>query len=322
MFFANFIILWFFFAFKYNVGTDSVNYLRIYDKAKYIFQQHGEFWFPSQEPLYYLLNLFSAVNGLGTLFIYSICGLLISYFTINSARILDINPYSFLALVFPFHIVMMAISGIRQGVAESIIYFAFSLLYIGKKKLFAFYVVLASGFHVSAIFFLPLYFIDMKKRYLAMAFLFILPVVILGGDSEYGHYLDSGLFNQGVVIRLGFLAACTLALIGMLRRESTCLSNREKNLAIFLILSLPMQIALAYIQTTIADRLSYYFIGLSALAYLRLSARGGDKFWVLPSLVFLGFLALLVFLTVGSNGASYYYDSYIFHLFSGDSFLI
>lgn len=320
--FFNVTFLWLFFAFKYHVGTDSVNYLRIYDNTKYAFEMYGEYWLPEQELLYYSLNLFSAINGFGTVFIYTVCGFLIAFFTFRAPKILDVNPFGFLLLVFPFHILMMAISGIRQGVAESIIYFGFSLLYLGKKRLFLLYVLISSGFHSSAIFFLPLYFVNIKKRYLSILFLLVLPLLVVGGESEYGNYLDSGLYNQGIILRLGFLAACTLALIFEFRENSSSLTTNQKNLVLFSIFSLPMLIVIGIVQTTIADRLSYYFIGISILLYLRLRCGQHVRGLVFIGLTLLGFLALILFLIVGNNGADYYYDSYLFHLFSGESILI
>ena len=197
-----FIVVFLFVGLKQAVGTDSGNYARIYKEIAY--SNTYEYKFP--EVGYYLLNKFSAYIDGGMMFVYLVCGLLVSAFTLLAAKSLRLNPCYFFALTMPFHIVMLAVGAVRQGVSESIVIYAVSNLLQNRQGRSLALIILGSTFHSSALFFSFLYIIRYQKRWLLPAILVLLPLLSRFADERYGYYLEASLFSQGVVLRIGFLA--------------------------------------------------------------------------------------------------------------------
>lgn len=306
--------LFFLVGLKFNVGTDSYNYLRVFEGIK---SEPGiVVKFP--EVGYYLLNNLSAWLGFGMQFIYLVCGFIIAFCTVNSAQILKVNPGYYLALVFPFHIVMLAVSGIRQGVAESIFIYAFSFLFIGNKRLFVVCIILATTFHSSALFFITLLLIDNKKRWLFLGILVMLPALLLLGDDAYGHYLEIGLFSQGIFLRVGYLLALSFFFILYLNR---CVFIKDdlmlKRLFLLCIISPFVLFSLGVISTTLVDRVAYYFILMSALLLLFMFKQLDDFNSVKISLgltLLVSVLGLFAFAFLGNNAPNYGYHNYLIYL--------
>lgn len=309
-----FIVIFLFIGLKHNVGTDSVNYLRIYngiaktDGLVYKFPEVG----------YYLLNNFSAYIDGGMLFVYLVCGALISAFTLLTAINLGLNPCYFFAIIMPFHIVMLAVSGIRQGVAESMVIYAVSNLLRKREGHFLLYIILGTMFHSSALFFSFLYIIGYRKRWLIPAILLLFPLLSSFADDSYGHYLQLSLFSQGVVLRVGFLAV--LATFFLFYRNVWCEGDfLMDRLYAMSILVVPILIGLSLISTTLIDRVAYYFILISVLLLSLLISEFEDSksrritIGVVSSISFLG---LLVFSYFGNNAQNYEYHSYFIYWLS------
>lgn len=309
-----FIVVFIFIGLKHNVGTDSINYLRFYNE---VVQTDGLVYkFP--EVGYSLLNNFSAYIDGGMLFVYLVCGALISAFTLLTAINLGLNPCYFFAIVMPFHIVMLAVSGIRQGVAESIVIYAVSNLLRNREGRFLLYIILGTMFHASALFFSFLYIIGYQKRWLIPTILMLFPLLSSFADDSYGHYLELGLFSQGVVLRVGFLVV--LATIFLFYRKVWCEGDfLIARLYAMSILVVPILIGLSLISTTLIDRIAYYFILLSALLLSLLISDLEDPKWrcitlgVVSSISFLGLLAFSYF---GNNAQNYEYHSYFIYWLS------
>lgn len=309
-----FIVIFLFIGLKHNVGTDSGNYLMIYNE---IAQAEG-LVYKLPEVGYYLLNNFSVYIDGGMLFVYLVCGALISAFTLLAAINLGLNPCYFFAIIMPFHIVMLAVSGIRQGVAESIVIYAVSNLLRNREGRFLLYIILGTMFHSSALFFSFLYIIGYQKRWLIPAILLLFPLLSSFADDSYGHYLELSLFSQGVVLRVGFLAvlAAFFLFYRNIWRDGDFLMVRLYTMSI---LAVPILIGLSLISTTLIDRVAYYFILVSALLLSLLISELEEPKWrsialgVVSSISFLGLLAFSYF---GNNAQNYEYHSYFIYWLS------
>ncbi|PMK12103.1 EpsG family protein [Vibrio splendidus] len=314
------VFLTVFFGSKYNTGTDSGNYQRLYDYAIYIYDLYGEYYLRFPEVLYFGLNLFSSLNGFSTVLIYTVCGFLIAFTTLYSAINVKVNPILLLVIIFPFHIVMMAISGIRQGVAESFVLLAASLIITGNRKSAFWMIVIATGFHASALIFMSLIVIEVKKRYLFIFVPFLVVCSLIGGSSEYGHYIGSNLFNAGVFMRVGFVLVLSLAIYLLIKNVTIrSLARPYSRWVYFSYYSFPGLVMLALVNTTLSDRVSYYFICIISLVYLVLQKRYGSPKFVTPIIILASFVCLFAFLTIGNHAQDYHYDSYIYHLFDNHS---
>ena len=309
-----YFVLFIFIGLKYNVGTDSVNYLRIYND---IANTSGiNLKYP--EMSYYLINNFSAYLNGGMLLVYMFCGAFFSLFTWLAAREFKINPCYFFAITMPFHLVMLGISGIRQGVAESIVIYALALLWNEKNIKFIVWIVLATTFHSSALFFASFALLKNRKRWLVSAMAIMLPVLLLVAEDSYGHYMEYDLFSQGVVLRVGFLLVPLLAFI-YYRKTISQQSLTASRLFYISILVVPLLAGLALVSTTLVDRIAYYFILLSSALVLVLKPyiepiRHGQ--YLTAGTLLTAFMALLAFSLLGNNAEGYAYNSYLIYWLS------
>jgi hypothetical protein len=299
---------------KFNVGTDTGNYLLVFNQIK---SAPGlVLKFP--EVGYSLLNNLSAWLGFGMQFIYLVCGFIIAFCTVNSAQNLKVNPGYYLALVFPFHIVMLAVSGIRQGVAESIFIYALSFLFIGNKRSFVVCIILATSFHSSALFFITLLLIENKKRWLFLGMLVMLPALLLFGDDAYGHYLELSMYSQGIVLRVGYLLALSFFFMLYLSRCDFIKEDLVLKRLFLLCIIIPFVLfALGIISTTLVDRVAYYFILMSALLLLFMFKQLDDFSSVRVSLgltLLVSVLGLFAFAFLGNNAPNYGYHNYLIYL--------
>lgn len=306
-----FLIVWIFVGFKYEVGSDSLSYLRIYQEVS---EYEGIKWkFPDFS--YYLLNAFSIWLEFNIQFVYVVVGFFISYFTIRSATQININPCYFFAIIMPFHIVMLGISGVRQGVAESIYLYGISNLLLNNKNGFTKSIIAAVTFHTSAIFFSVFYFITSKKRYFFIALLILIPFLFIIGRDNYGHYSEISLYNQGIFLRVGYLICMGILMVGItfFIKFNGIL---EKRLSIVIIISGPVLSLLGIMNSTLSDRISYYFILLATIFIMHLLAINNIRLkkYIIPIMLSLSFISLLAFCFFGNARESYEYNNYLFYL--------
>jgi len=275
---------------------------------------YGDMTLRTPEVSHSYLNYLSAVIDGGTLFVYICYGAIISFFTLRAASNLSLNPFYFLIVNLPFHIVMLAVSGVRQGAAESIVVFAVSLLLLKRTKYFALLILFATTFHSSALVFLVLVFINSKTRYMVLALLLTLPIMLYFSLNEYGHYIESNLYNQGIFLRVGFLILNVMIIIRFRKQWEQLPYNSVIRFNWFIIFSVPLLIGIALLSTTMADRLSYYFILLSSIPALALISkqRSSFEFIIRNSLFFVSFTSVAIFGYFGNNGPNYFYDSYLY----------
>ena len=110
------------------------------------------------------------------------------------------DPLGFLVLLFPILIINMPMSGIRQGAAIGLLCIAF-VAFIDRRPLwFAFWVVLAAGFHTSVLIFMLLLPVATGKytrnRLLLAAFLAI-PGAFALASGEAGELATSRYIGTG-----------------------------------------------------------------------------------------------------------------------------
>jgi hypothetical protein len=126
------------------VNFDMENYKEMYENYKTLAVLQIE---PGFIFLSWLLNHFTS-NAYSLFFVYSFLNILFVYLGIK-----NLTPYIktsfFLFLTIPM-LYLMTLIGIRQSLAEAIMFFAVSFLLKGKKVLFLLFALLAIIFHYSA----------------------------------------------------------------------------------------------------------------------------------------------------------------------------
>lgn len=172
-FFLTLCTLFLFAALRYDFGNDYMAYYSIHTAINNGLPSHGQ-----NDLLYKLLNLmipnFFWFVAFTSLFYMIGIGYLIR---INlkpteywfSMLILLLNPYLFL----------VHLSSMRQTLAIVIVIFAMEALALRKGVLFSLLILLASGFHKSALVLLPLYFIINQRKIGKNAMLLILGLIVI-----------------------------------------------------------------------------------------------------------------------------------------------
>ncbi|WP_180955022.1 EpsG family protein [Bacillus sp. V3-13] len=136
---------------RYNVGNDYAEYF-----AEFYYFQNGNSIDNYYEPIYALINKIST-SPIQVFFICSVLSFLFLYLAFNY-----FNPEKSIllfSLYFGFYLILFNIHIIRQGVAIAIIMYSWKFIVKQKFWTFSLLVLIAMGFHVSAIFAFPMYFL-------------------------------------------------------------------------------------------------------------------------------------------------------------------
>lgn len=304
-----------FVSLKYDVGTDSLNYLNHYKDVSYDIYEFGTYDFDFPQIAYASINIIaSKING-GMLFVYSVSSVIIVFSLFKACSIVGINPFLYLTIIFPAHFVMLSVSGIRQGVAASLIILAYSYLLIGKKWLALSIVLFATMFHTSAIILTTILMIGIKRKYIILISPILLFILVYLSFSVYGKYLDSDMSNIGLILRYGFYGCIVFVIKFIMSIINTKIDTIDKHHIYYYYLFFIAIGAVSLLSSTLSDRLSFYFISLSAYFLIFLCSKYNIsnllKYHV--NLLLLGsFITLVVFCFFGNNTSNYTYDNYIY----------
>ena len=123
------------------------------------------------------------------------------------------HPLGFLVLLFPILIINMPMSGIRQGAAIGVLCIAFAAFIDRRPLWFAFWVVVAAGFHSSVLIFmllLPVATGRYTRNRLLMAAVLAVPgaFFLASGDAAEvatSRYIGTNVDAAGAAFRVGML---------------------------------------------------------------------------------------------------------------------
>ena len=135
---------------RHEIGPDWLGYTNILERSQE--RDWSDVW-NQGEPLFFLLNKASDAVGWGLYGVNAVCAVIFMYGVFRYART-TVNAWLALAAVMPFLVFIIAMSGIRQGAAMGILLVAaasWSSTTVWKKVGL---VLLAMGFHNSALFML------------------------------------------------------------------------------------------------------------------------------------------------------------------------
>ena len=267
------IALFLFSGFRYEVGCDWKVYNVIFnlDSAVYAFRDGG-----SLEIGYYLTMVWLKQLGIGFQALNVITSG-IFFLGLHAIAKREKYPLLILAFAFPFLIINLPMSGIRQGAAFGFLSIAF-IAFIDKKFLkYIFFTILATSFHSSGILFLalaPIYFFKINLKNLILASIFFIPFLALVYFSSFGliaqdRYVQGDLSSFGAYFRITVLFLIASYFILFLREKWKLLYPKDYEFILLGSLGIIfIAIFILPISTVIADRLGYYFwfFGLIILA--------------------------------------------------------
>lgn len=240
------------------------------------------------------------------------------------------DPLGFLVLLFPILIVNMPMSGIRQGAAIGIVCIAFASFIDRRPLQFSFWVLVAAGFHSSALIMLlllPLATGHYTRNRLILAAIMALPGVSFLASSEAAvlatnRYVGTGIDSSGAVFRVGILGLSALHFFLFVRKKWVVTWTQDYSLVSIGALCMALTFLLLPISTVIADRVGYYLIPIQTMIFARLPFIPFGKKLALHST--LPYAALLFIFTIWTQLSLLFeqcylpYQSWIFGFPGGD----
>ncbi len=316
------LFLYLFTAFRFQVGCDWSTYYQIYE-AYDLITENG--LIALREPMWWILM--GVLNKLGASFVWvNVASATIFFFGIDKLARKTPDPLAFLIMLFPILIINIPMSAIRQAAALGILCYAFSTFLEKKQIKFIFLVILATGFHTSALLFIPLVmFINGKNSYkrIIAAILIELPLLGLMWLSSYAEakskaYVGSGYDAEAAIFRSGILAITALVFFLFYKNQWREKFPYDYNFVHITSLGMLANFFIVFFSTVISDRLGYYFIPMQAIIFARLPKFSGSQFRLFfVAAPYLGLLLVfLVWIALSPHFNSCYlpYQTWIFGL--------
>jgi len=266
--------LFVFSAFRYQVGCDWSGYYYQYLAA-------GNFDWSSvteiREPIWWAILGWIQSMGLP----YPVANIASSAVFFLGVHILarrQPHPLGFLVLLFPILIINMPMSGIRQGAAIGVLCIAFAAFIDRRPLWFAFWVVVAAGFHSSVLIFmllLPVATGRYTRNRLLMAAVLAVPgaFFLASGDAAEvatSRYIGTNVDAAGAAFRVGMLGLSALYFFLFLRKKWLRTWPQDYSLASIGAIGMALAFLLIPVSTVIADRFGYYLIPIQAVIFARI----------------------------------------------------
>lgn len=263
-------------SFRYFVGTDYRAYLNIYEKT------HN----------YSLIDIFMEKKEVLFLIIIKIASLfsnsqvifaIMSFLTITTLYFTILNYKEKLSLGFMFFLYLFmyftsSFNLVKQSLAVVLVAYSYRFIFERNMKKFVIFILIASLFHISALFFLPFYFIFSKsdhknKKLIRLIYILITIVIILNYQvviklvtnisifEEYQTYQNElNSANREVILEFAVLA------IILLFRKPLIKYDERNEIFIFLSIINCLLLLTGYISPYI-KRIAAYF-GISNIFLL------------------------------------------------------
>ena len=264
---------------RYETGGDWINYVDILHEIT----RYGMFGPRSQDPGYGVLNVIAGKAGFGTWFVNLICSIFFTWGLVKFAR-RQPNPWLVMVVSVPYLIIVVAMGYTRQAVAIGLILAALTDFEKSTLTRFAFYMLLATAFHKSAVVVIPLVALTAARNKFVTGVILLFSALLLyylfvqaSVDKLMVNYVDQDLQSQGAGIRVAM--NLTPAVIFLLWADRFHLSTQQMKLwrnfsfgALF-----ALAVLLFTSASTAVDRLALYLIPLQMFVFGRLPAAFPEK---------------------------------------------
>lgn len=321
-----FLGLFLFSAFRFQVGCDWSGYYYQYLAGADI---DWSFITRSREPIWWVILGWIQDMGLP----YPVANIATSAVFFVGIHVLarrQPDPLGFLVLLFPILIINLPMSGIRQGAAIGLVCIAFTAFIDRRPIWFGFWVVVAAGFHASALIFLLLLPISIgryTKSRLVMAGLLAIPGAILLASGESAEVASSRYINTdveafGAVFRVGVLGLSALYFFLFIRKKWMRTFPLDYSIVSIGAIGMVLAFFLVPVSSVIGDRFGYYLIPIQAMIFARIPYLPFRSNHSLHSA--LPYLMLLLVFGVWTQLSGHFqqcyipYNTWIFGLPSGD----
>ncbi|MDA9331881.1 EpsG family protein [bacterium] len=313
IFYITIAFLFLFSAFRYEVGCDWSGYLIQYSNP--FFRDWSELSI-AFEPIWWAILL--GVNEMNwpypTLNIISSAVFFVGILLLARRQP---DPLGFLVFLFPILIINMPMSGIRQGAAIGLICIAF-IAFIDRRPLwFSFWVLLAVGFHASAIVFftlLPFSTARFSIKRFMFATILAIPGLILvfmmsAAQQAISRYIGTGNEAAGAIYRVGLIGLSGLYFLLFMRKKWQIAWPRDYSLAVINAFGMMLVFVVLLFSSVIADRFAYYLVPIQAMFFARLPFLPFRSNWALH--VILPYIGLLLIFVVWTQTSWHFEKCYM-----------
>ena len=267
--------LFVFSAFRYQVGCDWSGYYNQYLRAADLDWSSIT---AIRELIWYAI--LGWINDLGLPYpVANIASSAVFFLGVHVLARRQPDPLGFLVLLFPILIINMPMSAMRQGAAIGLLCIAF-VAFIDRRPLWlAFWVLLAAGFHSSALIFmllLPVSTGRYTRNRLILAAILAVPgafflALTAAAEVAVSRYVGTGYDAAGAIFRVGILALSALYFFLFLRKKWIRTWPQDYGLASVGVIGMTLAFLLLLpIASVIADRVSYYLIPIQAMIFARI----------------------------------------------------
>lgn len=260
-------------GFRYEVGGDWINYLRIFRNLRY-----ADLWESARfaDPAYAMLNRLSHMLGADIWFVNLICAGVFTWGLVKFCA-QQPNPWLGMVVAIPYLVIVVGMGYTRQAAAIGLVLVGLSHMENKSIVRFAVYAIVAAAFHKSAITVLPLVALGSARGRLAHgALLGLLGLMIFYVFVERGmagitnSYLNQQYDAQGAAVRVLMNVIPATIFLCFSKRFDITPGQRIlwRNFSIGAFATLAMLYLIA--SSTIADRLALYLIPLQIFVFSRL----------------------------------------------------
>ncbi len=305
--------LFLFSAFRYQVGCDWSAYYFQYIGSAFLDQSAPT---SIRDPIWWAI--LASLNKSGWPYpVVNVVSSAVFFVGIHMLARRQPDPLSFLVLLFPILIINMPMSGIRQGAAIGLLCIAFTAFIDRQPLKYASCILLAAGFHASALIFMLLLPVS-TGRYtrgrLILAAVFSLPgayFLALSDAAEVAtsRYIDIDVDAAGAAFRVGILGLSALYFFVFMRKKWMSSFPEDYSLASLGAVGMVLAFLLVPISTVIGDRFGYYLIPIQAMIFARIPFLPFRRSAALHSAA--PYLGLLIVFTVWSQMSYHFQKCYI-----------
>jgi hypothetical protein len=310
---ATVIVLALFIGLRDRVGADWSIY-----EATFGLYHHAEFYdvltTTPMEPAYAVLNFAVQLLGGDIHFVNFICAVIVLAGLVRFAYLIDVDPVLLLFLAAPYLLFVIAMCFTRQAVAVGLGCAGLGYWVRGDRKKFFLLIILAIGFHYSAIFVLALVWMNSWKRTLIAAPVALVAVVgcYLLGSMMFGRYFALYVENTQDMYASGVWFRLAIVLLGvgvaiLQRKRWAQEPGLFRLIAGASVLALCL-IPIATVASTLANRVCFYllFVYLVTLARATRFSRVELRPLVLAGIYVTTYACFLVWFAMSSYAADWW----------------
>lgn len=185
------------------------------------------------------------------------------------------NPWLAYLVAFPYLVVVVSLSGLRQSAALGFLFFALNAFERGQLIRFSVLLLLGASFHVSAIVMLPICLLSYTRNNLQRALLLIIAALLAShflADTFVVYarrYGSTAIQSSGVLYRMAMNAFAAVLFLGF--KDRFAMEDHERRLwRNFSLLTFGLAAILLFVpSSTAVDRLLLYLFPLQLVILSR-----------------------------------------------------